>query len=135
MRGRALQINSELKQTRSMRGRSHAKTLRIQRNNINVKARAFNLAANSRKQSQCAGARIQRNRERKQTMSMRGRAHSKTLRIQRNKINVKACAFKQSTNSRKHDQCVGAHLTKPRTQANKVNAPARALNKTLSSSK
>ena len=69
--------NRERKQTSSMRGRAHSKTLRIQRNNINVKARAFNLAANSRKQRQCAGARIQQHRELKQIMSMCGRAQTK----------------------------------------------------------
>ena len=118
MRGRALQRNRELKQTRSMRGRAHSQKRRTQTNTINVRPRAFKQIANSIKLCQCAGARIQRNRERKQTRSMRGRAHSKTLRIQKNKINAKARAFKQSANSR----------------ANNVNAPARALNKTANSS-
>ena len=75
--GARIQRNRERKQTKSMRGRAHSKTLRNQRNKINVKARAFKTAANSRKQSQCAGARIQQNRELKQNMSMCGRAHSK----------------------------------------------------------
>ena len=67
---------------------------------------------------------------------MRERAHSKTTRIQKkNKINVKARAIKQSTNSRKHDQCAGANSTEQRIQPNKVNAPARAFNKTANPSK
>ena len=80
--GARIQKQRELKQTRSMRGRAHSKKLRTQANTINVRPRAFKQIAKSIKQCQCAGARIQRNRERKQTMSMRGRAYSKTLRIQ-----------------------------------------------------
>ena len=101
--GARIPRNCERKQTMSMRGRAHAKTLRIQRNKINVKARAFNKAANSRKQSQCAGARIQQNRELKQRMSMCGRAHSKKTRTQANNINVKARTFKEIANSSKQD--------------------------------
>ena len=73
--------NRELKQIRSMRGRAHSNKTRTQTNTIDARPRAFKKVANSIKQCQCAGARIQRNRERKQTMSMRGRAHLKTLRI------------------------------------------------------
>ena len=153
-----------------MRGRAHSKKLRTQANTINVRPRAFKQIANSIKQCQCAGARIQRNRERKQTMSMRGRAHSKTLRIQRNKINVKARAVKQSANllqtrsmrgrafnraanSSKQCQCAGAriqqnrelkqrmsmcgraHSKKTRTQANNINVKARTFKEIANSSK
>ena len=109
------------------------KQTRTQANTIDARLFAFKKVAHSIKQCQCAGPHIQRNRERKQTKSMRERAHSNTLRIQRNNINVKARVFKQSRNSRNQDQCADAHLTKQRTQANKVNAPARAFNKTANS--
>ena len=43
-----------------------------------MKARAFNKAAKSRKQSQCAGARIQQNRELKaKNVNVRARAFKK----------------------------------------------------------
>ena len=124
-----------------MRGRAHSKTLRTQRNKINVKARAFNKAANSRKQSQCAGARIQQNLELKQRMSMCGRAHSKKnansskqyqcegANIQRNReLNqtrlMRGCALKRNLDARTRA------LNKPQTQANKINARARACKET-----
>ena len=115
-----IQKTRELKQTRSMRGRAHSKQLRTQANTINVRPRAFNTIANSIKQCQCAGARIQRNRERKHTRihnnrelkqirSMRGRAHSKKT-TQANTSDARARAFKKNANSSKHDRCAGARI-------------------------
>ena len=112
--GARIQKQRELKQTKSMRGRPHSKTIRTQTNTINVRPRAFKQIANSIKQCQCAGARIQRNRDRKQTKSMCGRAHSKTLQIRRNKINAKARAFNLAANSRKQSQCAGARIQQHR---------------------
>ena len=66
--------NRELKHIRSMRGRAHSKKTRTQTNTIDARPRAFKQLANSIKQGQCAGARIQRNRQLKQRRSMRERA-------------------------------------------------------------
>ena len=152
MRGRAHSKRRELKQTLSMRWRAHSKKTRTQANTIDARARPFKNNANSTKQCQRTGARIQRNRERKQTRSTRGRAHSKTLRIQRNKINVKARAFNKAANSRKQSQCAGARIqqnrelkqrmsmcgrahSKQRTQANNINVKARTFKEIAMSNK
>ena len=127
----------ELKQPRSMRGRAHSKQLRTQANTINVRPRAFKKVANSIKPCQWAGARIQRNCERKQTRSMRGRAHSKTMRIQRNKINVKA-RVQQSRELTRQSQCAGARIQQNRelkqimSMCGRAHSKKRELKETIS---
>ena len=77
----------------SMRGRAYSKKPRTQANNVNARARAFKNTANSKKQDQCQGARIQLSRELTQTKSMRRRAQSTKQRAQAKNVNVRARAL------------------------------------------
>ena len=116
--GARIQTKRELYQSKSMRGRARSKKTRTQANMFDAWARAFKTNANSNKQNQCAGARIQknansskhdrcagariqRNFELKQTRLMCGRTHSNKSRTQSNKVNARARAFKNTANSKK----------------------------------
>ena len=90
-----IQTRRELTQTMSMRGRAYSKKPRTQTNKVNARARAFKNIANSKKQDQCEGARVQLSRELTQTTSMRRRAHPTTPRAQANNVNVRARAKKR----------------------------------------
>jgi hypothetical protein len=129
-----------------MRRRAHSTKPRIQAKNVNVRARAFKTNANSSKQDQCAGARMQtnhefkhtrihNNRELNQIRSMRGRASSKKPRTQANKVNARARAFENSANSPKHYQCEGARIQTIHELTQTRSMRWRAFNKAANSSK
>ena len=135
-----------------MRGRAYSKKPRTQANNVNARARAFKNIANSKKQNQCEGARIQTIRELTQTRSMRGRkkqsrelkqtmsmprpTHLTKPRTQANNVIVRARAFNKNRELKQTRSMRGrAHSNKLRTQSNNVNARARVFKETVNASK
>ena len=107
--GARIQKHCEFKETRSLRRRAHSTTPRTHSNKVNAPARAFNKTASSNKECQCAGARIQKQSELEQTISMRKREHSKKSLTQTNKINARA-RLKETANSSTHDRCANARF-------------------------
>ena len=114
----------------------HSQQPRTQANKISARARAFKTNANSSKHGRCAGARIQKNFELKQTQLMCGRAHSKHSRTQSNNVNRRAHVFKETANASKQGQCACARIQKKlRIQRNNINVKARAFKQSANSRK
>ena len=135
MCGRENSKHRELNQTMSMRGRAYSKKPRTQANNANARARAFKNTANSMKQNQCEGARIQTIRELTQTRSMRGRAFNRAA----NSSKQGQCSGARIQQNRELKQrmsmCGRAHSKTTRTQANNINVKAQTFNEFAKSSK
>ena len=157
MRGRA-----HSKQTRTQANTINARALAF-KNKGNSSKQNQCAGARTKTNRELKHTRIHNNRELKHIRSMRGRAHSKQTRTQTNTIDARTLAFKNTANSSKQNQCAGrsktnrelkhtridnnrelkqirsmrgrAHSKQTRTQANTIDARARAFKKTSNSSK